>query len=697
MTRDDISTTTGATNGTTFIGVIDAVDGAARRATMMKKSIAASARNLKDELKSSAPTIRHVGKFASERRSTFHGSGSNNNDDDLWKSKEVYSGEMRGLSVNSGSSSGVNHDLMSGPSKINPFDSSDDEEDDDNDERRVPPSPAKGLGDKFKALPAASSFREGAKSISQSVNTMNTNPLFRGGANPFGSASTNPFGSGSTNPSSTGNTTTTNSSNWDTESKHSKSSKTGSKSSKTSKDGKSKSKRGRKSLMTSIKSKQALIETANEQQKADALEREARRQRVKGKLEKYKSDRKLLQTNCATLETQLVETAEKLREVDSKAAYKIDSLEAELEKTREGMESLVVHSTKEVTDQSQCIKTLGKKLIRQAHVIKGQKKAVAEYQIQLEALREEMAMQDERDSDRDGEYNNLKEDFERTLQQKVAMQDSLQESIEEMMDLRHEREMHTARIRELELTLQEKEIDLERAKKENAELNERVTKLETDYQDKVDECEVATSKLEATEQTVDVFKSQLRTSSAEIEDLREKADALSTSQHRGSSFKGWGRGSSVNNIGDETTFEEKLQAKEMQIEALDQAAKESEETINKLRSDMVKMSSTFKQEDYLKRKQIAKLKQANAEYALKLRALEKAFKGVHGETRMSTSLHAQSMHASTSSQKSEMAQAVNARLGCSLAPYEFPSITSEQNSEETYSDEGRKGEWPEEC
>ena len=668
MTRDDISTTTGATNGTTFIGVIDAVDGAARRAAMMKKSIAASARNLKDELKSSTPTIK---KFGSERRSTFH--HDSNNSHELWN-----------YSLNPGASA-VNNDLMSGPSMDNPFDSSDDDE-----ERRVPPPPAtKGLGEKLKALPAATSFREGAKSISQSINTLHTNPLFKGASNPF-------LSSESTNPSNTGINNNNNNSNWDTESKQSKSSKTGSKSSKASKDSKSKSKRGRKSLSTQIKNKQALIES-DEQQKADALEREARRQRVKEKLEKYKSDRKLLRTNCATLESQLVETAEKLREVDSKAAYKIDSLEAELEKTREGMESLVVHSTKEVTDQSQCIKTLGKKLIRQAHVIKQQKKAVAEYQIQLEGLREEMAMQDERDSDRDGEYNNLKEDFERTLQQKVAMQDSLQESIEEMMDLRHERDMHTARIRELELTLQEKEIDLERAKKENAELNERVTKLETDYQDKVDECEVATSKLEATEQTVDVFKSQLRTSSLEIEDLREKADALSMSQHRGSSFKGWGRGASVNTIGDDTTFEEKMQAKEMQIQALDQAAKESEETINKLRSDMVKMSSTFKQEDYLKRKQIAKLKQANAEYALKLRALEKAFKGVHGETRLSTSLHAQSMHASASSQKSAMAEAVNARLGGSLAPYEFPSITSEQNSEETYSDEGRKGEWPEEC
>ena len=397
----------------------------------------------------------------------------------------------------------------------------------------------------------------------------------------------------------------------------------------------------------------------------------------------------------ATLEAQLVTTAEKLREVDSKAAYKIDSLEAELEKTREGMESLVAHSTKEVTDQSVCIKTLGKKLIRQAHVIKQQKASVAEYQIRLEALREEMAMQDERDSSRDEEYNELKADFERTLQQKVAMQDSLQESIEEMMDLRHERERQGARIRELELLMEEKEIDLNRAKGENVELKERVVQLETQLMDKTDECEVASSKLRASEQSVDLFKKQLSTSTAELEELRDNY-SLSISQHsshRGSAFKGWGRGSTAT-AEDETTLEEKLQAKEMQVQALDQAAKEYEETIQSLRSDMVKMSSTFKQDDYLKRKQIAKLKQDNAEYALKLRALEKAFKGVHADTNLSSSLHTKSMHASLSAKKSDMAQAVKARLGGSLAPYEFPSV--EQTSE-TWSDEGRKGEWPEEC
>jgi myosin heavy subunit len=621
MTRDDISITTGATNSTTFIGVIDVVDSAARRASMMKKSIANSARHLKDELKHEIKPLNtklgSLKKFNSERKPSS-GSGLNSNNS-VWGSSE--------------------HSELP---YLNPFDSDDEEEE----EERMPPSPAKGLANKLEPLSTPGSTGEGGSKSGWETGS-------RG---------------------------------WD---EGSKTSKTGSKSSKTSKDSKPKKKWGKKSV---TKDHAAVIES-EEKQRADALEREARKERVKEKLEKYKSDRRTLRSNCATLEAQLIETAEKLREVDSKAAYKIDSLEAELEKTKEGMESLVMHSTKEVTDQSACIKTLGKKLIRQAHVIKQQKKAVEEYQIQLEALREEMAMQDERDSSRDDEYNDLKEDFERTLQQKVAMQDSLQESIEEMMDLRHERDMHTARIRELELTLQEKEIDLERAKRENGELNERVTKLETELMDKTDEFEVVNSKLMASVQSVDVFKSQLAASTLEIEDLKEKTDALSSSQHRGTSFR-WMRGSSANNVDDDTTMEERLQAKEMQIQALDQAAKEAEETIKSLRSDMVKMSSTFKQDDYLKRKQITKLKQDNAEYALKLRALEKAFKGVAADTSLTSSLHAKSMHASTTT-KSDMAQAVKARLGSgSLAPYEFPSP---EHTSETWSDEGRKGEWPEEC
>jgi len=95
--------------------------------------------------------------------------------------------------------------------------------------------------------------------------------------------------------------------------------------------------------------------------------REQRKERVKEKLDRYKRDQKALKKSCLALEQQLAITTDKLREVDSKAAFKIDALESELRETRKGMEGIAKSSNKEVTDQSECIKTLGKKLIRQAH------------------------------------------------------------------------------------------------------------------------------------------------------------------------------------------------------------------------------------------------------------------------------------------------------------------------------------------
>ena len=189
------------------------------------------------------------------------------------------------------------------------------------------------------------------------------------------------------------------------------------------------------------------------------------------------------------------------------------------------------------------------------------------------------------------------------------------------------------------------------------------------------------------------------------------------------------------------TFEAELAAKDATIQTLDDTCKEHEETIKTLRSDMVKMSSTYKQDSYLKRKEIAKLKQQNAEYALKLRALEKAFKCVnatenmnvvgtkfHGHTShgpsgtrssldssknggsSSVSAHGQTMHSVNSIQsKEDKAAAVKARLG--LAPYEFPSSSASRaqdplivqqanffdGASDGGSDLGGKGENPEEC
>ena len=182
--------------------------------------------------------------------------------------------------------------------------------------------------------------------------------------------------------------------------------------------------------------------------------------------------------------------------------------------------------------------------------------------------------------------------------------------------------------------------------------------------------------------------------------------------------------------GEIDVLEAELQAKEATIQNLDCTIKEHEETIATLRSEQVKMSSTFKQDSYLKRKEIAKLKQANAEYALKLRSLEKAFKGVstteinnslHGvslhpgalrgntmsglglnSSRHASSLHGSSHHSVTT--KEDKAAALQARLGGigGLKPYHPTQQTNANASEKDESsvhgsDDGRKGEKPEEC
>ena len=128
----------------------------------------------------------------------------------------------------------------------------------------------------------------------------------------------------------------------------------------------------------SVKSTKSLSEESvnnNKEESSNAVpsspdtqrRREQRKERVKEKLDRYKRDQKALKKSCLALEQQLAITTDKLREVDSKAAFKIDALESELRETRKGMEGIAKSSTKEVTDQSECIKTLGKKLIRQAH------------------------------------------------------------------------------------------------------------------------------------------------------------------------------------------------------------------------------------------------------------------------------------------------------------------------------------------
>ena len=299
-------------------------------------------------------------------------------------------------------------------------------------------------------------------------------------------------------------------------------------------------------------------------------------------------------------------------------------------------------------------------------------------------------MQDERDCRRDEDYHSLKQDYERIKEEKVTMQRSLQENIEEMMDLKQERERAADRIGLLEAELHEKELDLERMRRESSEKSERITTLEHRLEEKTKEVGIVTSQLKASERSVNVMKMELERSTNEIEDLRCKIaswDDVASAKPGRMSLLGWKRNSvKGGEEGGMDTFDEQLRERDMQIESLDKSLKANEATINSLKSDMVKMSSTYKQEDYLKRKQIAKLKQDNAEYALKLRALEMAFKSVNEEI----SMHG-SMHSARATNKDDRAEAVKTRLG-GIASHKESLIDGSDSSLDS-----RKREDTEEC
>mmetsp|Transcript_35733 Transcript_35733/g.75231 ORF Transcript_35733/g.75231 Transcript_35733/m.75231 type:complete len:699 (+) Transcript_35733:149-2245(+) len=499
-----------------------------------------------------------------------------------------------------------------------------------------------------------------------------------------------------------------------------------------------------------------------------STQREQRKERVKEKLNKYKRDKKELKNSCAALEEQLAHTTEKLKEVDLKASSRIESLEMELRESRGGLERVVEQSTQAVTDQGRVIKGLGKKLIRQAHVIKRQKAAIDVYKVKMEELQEEMALQDERDSKRADEYCQLKDRYDTLLEQKVHMQNMLHENIEDMMDLKIETERQSKSKMELKHNFEQKEAALDGLTKEASDMTNRVRMLELELEKKNMEVEDLSAKLKLSEALKGATMKELDSVNEDVEELQAKCIALENSNGgevsgrrsvlrslkketggdsttptlaqtgRSSSRLRWNR--AKESMPDDETGELELQSKNAIIQTLDETVTEREETIHTLKSEIVNISSTFKHESIQKRKEIAKLKQTNAEYALKLRALEKAFKPggsdspltnstIHGASpvteRMHTSAlngetslsrHGKSMHSVGSgspdslSSKEDKAAAVKARLG--LAPHKSPSSGDQQlgqkesqivldlnffEGSEAGSEEERKGEFPEEC
>jgi len=446
---------------------------------------------------------------------------------------------------------------------------------------------------------------------------------------------------------------------------------------------------------------------------ASIATREERKERVKEKLEKYKRNQKQLKIACMALEQQLASTSAKLREVDTTATSKIHALETELRETRGGLQHLANQSHRDVADQSECIKTLGSKLIRQAHVIQKQKAAVSQYKIQLEAMAEEMAMQDERDGRLEEEMQTLTNELEKIKASKVQMQTRLQHTLEELMDSKRELELDGKYKMDMEFRLQQQEAMLDRLAQDMARKTRTISELEDEIESKNWEVETMREKLGESEKILEGVQCELENAlkkaaaatsaaaaaaaataaAANEEHVESTTDDGENNNHvayissncarspssspvkspSNSTRTSWKRilvappfgipdqqdndinnnanteGEEPNNESTQSTFQSQLQAKDAVISTLNDTCQDQELTIQTLRSDMVKMSSTYKQDSYLKRKEIAKLKQQNAEYALKLRALEKAFKCVNATENMpvvGTKFHGHTTHGS---------------------------------------------------
>ena len=83
------------------------------------------------------------------------------------------------------------------------------------------------------------------------------------------------------------------------------------------------------------------------------------------KLAAYRENSTRLRTDCEALQSQLVQTAQRLQQVDSRAALKVDTLQSEMRETSAGMEVLAAHKAQESVEQAVCVKSIGKKLIKQ--------------------------------------------------------------------------------------------------------------------------------------------------------------------------------------------------------------------------------------------------------------------------------------------------------------------------------------------
>ena len=303
------------------------------------------------------------------------------------------------------------------------------------------------------------------------------------------------------------------------------------------------------------------------------------------------------------------------------------------------------------------VRILGEKLVKQAKVIRTQREAARAHKALLEALREEMAMQDERDRERDEEVEELHSQIRISNLAKVKVHRELMENHELMTDLRADNVEAQRKMEELEEGFERVKEELEVARRLGLEREERMGHVEARGDERKAERDELAARLKASERSAHVMKNELERSEAEMDELRDKmarkeredvredqakevegahmtatrpeasVSSGATTGRRG--FLGWAKRGQERGSNSNTSLEDQLQERDQQMQSLDRTIQANDDTIRTLRSDMVKMSSTYKQDDFLRRKQIAKLKKTNAEYALKLHSLQKAFRDIN--------------------------------------------------------------------
>ncbi|KAL3788926.1 hypothetical protein ACHAW5_008660 [Stephanodiscus triporus] len=240
--------------------------------------------------------------------------------------------------------------------------------------------------------------------------------------------------------------------------------------------------------------------------------RNQQKDRMRERLERYKLDRRRLRDTCTALESALASTSQRLREVDSKAATRIEALESELR------------------DQEVCIKELGTKLVRQARVCKKEKDAAEQYKMKLdsmnEAMAEEMAIQNERNSRQE-------EDARRREEEMLAM---LRENIESIDELKSEAERDAIIKMELEHNLGQKVATLNKVTRDLRKKTKSLCNLEQRLKDKTFELESALKQLDDSKKSAEATRQQLEAAIKEIEDMKRKFTEWDVSKTDGKAY-----------------------------------------------------------------------------------------------------------------------------------------------------------------